>query len=187
MAKLTLHSVSAFDTLEQPQNPEDLTLQSPASAFFTDFRNVTPLVIDASTPAVQAKEMMKKTHVRMKLVVNHSHDVVGLIDADDLIDRLIVQKVSQGTPRSDVLVEQLMTPRKDLLALDIQRLQGASISDVIEALQDSGKQHCLVIDSQSHRIRGVFSASDISRKLHLPINIQDKSSFYRVFASSIAS
>ncbi|MEL7400681.1 MAG: histidine kinase, partial [Pseudomonadota bacterium] len=115
------------------------------------------------------------------------NDVVGLIDADDLIDRLIVQKVSQGTPRSDVLVEQLMTPRKDLLALDIQRLQGASIGDVIEALQDSGKQHCLVIDSQSHRIRGVFSASDISRKLHLPINIQDKSSFYRVFASSIAS
>jgi len=63
----------------------------------------------------------------------------------------------------------------------------ASISDVIDILQDNGEQHCLMIDREKHHIRGVFSASDISRKLHLPIDIQEKSSFYRVFASALSA
>lgn len=46
-----------------------------------------------------------------------------------------------------------------------------------------GPGSLLYVDAQTHRIRGIFSASDISRKLHLPINIQQSSDFYRVFAA----
>jgi hypothetical protein len=54
---------------------------------------------------------------------------------------------------------------------------------VIHHLKDSGQQHCLVVDKQANKIRGIFSASDISRKLKLPINVQDKSNFYKVFTA----
>lgn len=187
MTKLAFYQISDIDQLEQPEEHTQLDLNSPATLFFTDFQRVTPLVTEADMPAVQARELMRRTHVRMKLVVNRANQVIGLISADDLIDRLIVKKVSEGHKREEITVEQLMTPRKELQALDITAVNKASISDVIDILKDNGEQHCLVIDREKHHIRGVFSASDISRKLHLPIDIQEKSSFYRVFASALSA
>jgi CBS-domain-containing membrane protein len=77
-----------------------------------------------------------------------------------------------------------MRPKKNLSTLDYNELSRATIGDVIIALKDSGQQHCLVVDKDSNKIRGIFSASDISRKLHLSIDIQEKSSFYKVFSAT---
>jgi CBS-domain-containing membrane protein len=80
-------------------------------------------------------------------------------------------------------VADLMTRKRDLMALDLNEVETSSIGDVVNLLKDNSQQHCLVVDDKTHQIRGIFSASDISRKLHLPINIQEQSSFYRVFAA----
>ncbi len=185
MKPLKFYPVTSVDELASPGEGKKLTLNSPALDFFTDFKATQPLVIDDSISAVVAKSLMQKTHVRLKFVLDEKGCFVGIISADDLIDRELVKKVSMGIPREQIAVTEMMTPKHLLKALDYSALTTATIADVIAALKDSGEQHCLVIDQEDHRIRGIFSASDISRSLHLPINIQEKSSFYRVFSTTV--
>lgn len=182
MSTLNLYPTTEVDDLAWPEEMEGLTMESPALNFFTDFKEVMPLVVESTVPAIEAKRLMRKTHVRLKFVLNDSGQFVGIISADDLIDRIIMQKVSEGMKRGEIELSDFMTPKRDLKALDYQEVVKASISEVVCKLKSSGEQHCLVVDRDNHKIKGIFSASDISRKLHLPIDIQDKSSFYKVFS-----
>ncbi len=133
--------------------------------------------------AVDVGKLMIKSHIRMKLVINENYQFLGVVSTEDLIDRKIMQKLSRGDKRENILVSEMMRSKNDLVALDFTELTKATIGDVIDLLKDSGTQHCLVVDRNDNCIRGVFSASDISRKLHLSIDIQDKSSFYKVFSA----
>ena len=184
MKKLKFHPASAVTELEWPSEIHATSLETPALHFFTDFREVKPLVIESSVSAVDVKNLMIKAHVRLKIVINERNEFLGIVSADDLSDRLIMQKVSEGQNRTDISVADMMQPKHKLVALGYKELKAiTSIGDVIEALKDSGQQHCLVVDSEPEKIRGIFSASDISRMLHLPIDIQDRSSFYKVFSA----
>lgn len=183
MKKLKLYPISSVDELAWPTAPAGISMRTPALEFFTDFNSVQPLVIEATVSAVEAKKMMIKTHVRLQFVVDKGNHVVGVISAEDLAERKIVQLVASGMKRNDIAVTDLMTPKKSLMALGIDEVEKASVADVIELLKDYHQQHCLVIDRNDHKIRGIFSASDISRKLRLPIDIQERSDFYRVFAA----
>ncbi|WP_221796271.1 CBS domain-containing protein [Oceanobacter mangrovi] len=184
MHKLKLHSVSAIDELARPSHTVHISLASPAEAFFTDFNKTEPLVIDAIVPAIEARKMMIRTHVRLKLVVDELGQFVGVISAEQLSDQQILQEAASthGT-RNDVLVADLMLRKKDLAAFDISEVEKSTIGDVVNFLRDVHQQHCLVLDSENHKIRGIFSASDISRKLRLPLDIQEQSSFARVFGA----
>lgn len=184
MKKLNFFPASEIDQLAYPAEKQNLNLTSPALAFFTDFMHITPLVLEVNVSAVDAKKLMQKTHVRLKLVVDDKNRFIGIVSADDLIDRKIIQKVSEGIRRDEVMLVELMQAKRDLHALDYDEIAKATIASVIAALKDSGDQHCLVVDRKKNKIRGVFSASDISRKLHLAIDIQDKSSFYKVFSAT---
>lgn len=182
MKKLKLHPASNVEELEWPSEIHSTSLETPALHFFTDFREVKPLVIESSVSAVDVKNLMLKAHVRLKIVINERNEFMGVVSADDLADRLIMQKISKGMKRSEISVVDMMQPKQKLVALDYKELEhNTTIEDVISALKDSGRQHCLVVDGEPEKIRGIFSASDISRKLHLSIDIQDKSSFYKVF------
>lgn len=182
MANLQFFETCEIDELASPAEKTALTLQSPALEFFTDFTVTTPLVVEDSMTALAVKELMLKTHVRLKIVVDSNKKFMGIIAADDLIDRKIVQKVSEGMVREEISLKEFMKPKQKLRALDYNQVARASIGDVIKVLKQWGEQHCLVLDRENHVIRGIFSASDLSRKLHLPIDIQDRSDFYRVFA-----
>lgn len=184
MKKLHLHATSEIDELEYPQDNKSLSIASPALEFFTDFKEVKPLLISASMPAVEALKLMIQNHVRFKFVVDGDGHFIGVVSADDLVERKIVMKVSEGYVREVIPVSDFMTDKKMMKALDFQEIAAAQISDVIAVLKQSGQQHCLVIDQKTHKVRGIFSASDISRKLRLPIDIQEASSFYRVFSAT---
>lgn len=183
MKKLKLYPVTAADELSRPLDSADVSLKTSALEFFTDFNLVQPQVIESSASAVEAKNMMSKTHVWLNIVVNESDRLAGVICADDLEEIKLIQQVAAGTRREDIFVSDLMTPRKNLLALGVDEIEQAAIADVIELLKDNHQQHCLVIDRQTHKVRGVFSASDISRKLKLPVDIHQQPEWYRTFAA----
>lgn len=183
MKKLTMYPVTNIDELARPADSVEFSLFSPAVEFFTDFLNVVPLVLDASTTADEARQTMLKTHVRLMFVINEKNEFIGVITADDLAERKIVQQVAKGYQREDVQVTDLMTQRRELMALSIEDVNKSSIAAIVELLKDSQQQHCLVLDRDEHKIRGIFSASDISRKLKLPIEIPHQSDFYRVFSA----
>lgn len=185
MSKLTFYPVTDTHELVRPEQSMLYDMSSPAIHFFTDFHTVHPKIIRSSVSAQQALNTMIKTHVRMMLVVDTDRQFLGMVTAQDVSEQnIITTAVQQHEKPEDVPLTDLMKRKQDLLALRFKDIQDVNIGEIVEFLQDNHSQHCLVIDSETTLLRGIFSASDISRKLQLPINIQEQSSFSKVFSAT---
>ena len=139
------------------------------------------MVIEADTSAVEAQKFMLQSHVRLNIVVDENNHFLGLLSLDDLTSQEIIKHVSKGDSRDELLVTDFMKPKKELQAFNYSAIEKASIMDVVQALKLKGQQHCLVVDFEENKIRGIISASDISRKLKLPLDIRNNSSFVSIF------
>lgn len=181
MKKLPLYTAPTVAELSHPAQQPDISEDSPALTVFTDFHRVNPLVVDATLSAMEVEELMLKSHVRLKFVVDRNRHFLGVVSLDDLNRQAMMQKLTEGYDRDSLSVKEFMQPRDQLKAFSCDDLSNATIRDVIATLKDSGQQHCLVIDRQSNDIRGIISASDIARKLRLPINIARRSNFSEIF------
>ncbi|XQW84293.1 CBS domain-containing protein [Thalassotalea piscium] len=181
MKNLHLFGLDEVDNIVSPEYFEQTTLDSAASEIFTDFKKVVPLKIEGSTSAVEALKLMIKSHVQMKMVVTENDKFLGIISTKELTEQKIMSKVVKGTTRDEILVEELMLPRHCLSVFDYQELKRSKVRDVIFALEQNGLNHCLVVDRDTHQIRGVISSSDIARKLNLPVMLNNQNSFSRIF------
>ncbi|MGQ8366921.1 CBS domain-containing protein [Glaciecola sp. 1036] len=178
MHNLSLCKTESIDTLAHPDIYEHIQLNSSALSIFTDFHEHQPLVIDGNVKAIELEKLMRQSHVKMKLVLDKTEQFIGIVTLADITEQKILQRVVQlGTPRSELLVVDMMQPKALLQAFDYQELKVASVSDVINTLEENGAMHCLVIDKQAHEIRGVISVSDIARILKIPLDIQTQPSF----------
>ncbi|MFC0116728.1 CBS domain-containing protein [Pseudoalteromonas xiamenensis] len=161
---------------------EPLSLSSSALKVVTDFTRRQPQVIMKDVDVDHALYMMINGHVRSKLVIDHDDTFLGVITAKDLTGRKVLataQKKSLG--RADLTVEDMMTKRFELQAMPYRLVESAKIGDVVETLQDIGQQHVLLVDDKG-ALRGMISASDIARALHMPVNILEKArSFKSIF------
>jgi CBS domain containing-hemolysin-like protein len=183
MKTLQMHSLDSVDHLVQPDEAEPVTLASPALLIFTDFNKSQPLMIDSHSRATEAEHEMRKAHVKLKFVVDQSLEMIGVVSFQDLSADTVIKLVASGVSRDEILVTDLMRPRSVLRSIDISDLEKATVGDVIHTLQENGEQHCLVIDRTKHHIRGLISASDIARRLHLPVVIEQTPTFISIFAS----
>lgn len=181
MKKVTLLPLDDIEHLVQPEDFDEITIDSPALRILTDFKQHLPQIIDADTPAVQASYLMRKAHVRLQLVVDRGNELIGTISLKELDGQHLQIMQSQGFNRQSIIVRDLMIPRKNLKAVDYQQLLSASIGDVLDALQLNGTLHCLVVDRDQHHIRGIISASDIARRLHVPVEIAKPATFVDIF------
>jgi CBS domain containing-hemolysin-like protein len=181
MKKLHLVNLEATDNIITPEQFKEINLASPAVEIFTDFKVHKALMIDGDTMAVTALQLMLKTHVRMNIVVAENHDFIGIISTNELSEQHIVAKLAKGIAREDILVKDLMIPKSDFHAFDYSELLRASVGDVISTLENYQLRHCLVLDRESHHIRGVISTSDIARKLHMNMDLNIQQSFGSVY------
>lgn len=181
MKKIHLMSLDNVEHLIQPEDFNEINIDSPALNIFTDFKQHLPLVIDADTPATQADYLMKKAHVRLKLVVDENNELIGTISLQELNGQHIQILQNQGIDREAINVRDLMIPRSKQKAVDYQQLVNATIGDVLDTLQKNGTLHCLVVDKVQHQIRGIISASDIARRLHIPVEIATPTTFVDIF------
>jgi len=183
MQTITLFSVSNIAHLVQPEEFHELSAASSALEIFTDFKKHIPLTIEGSVAADDVEVLMRKAHVKMKLVVDANNEFIGTISLDDLDERHFMTRIAAGDARHDILVSDLMTPKERIMALCLDDLEHASIGDVIKSLQKQGQQHCLVVDRSGRQIRGLISASDVARRLHIPIRIERVPTFVDIFSS----
>jgi len=181
MKKLALYNLESVDDVISPDQFIELSLSSLATYFFTDFKKHKALVLEENTLAKDALMLMQKSHVRMKIIVSNTLHFKGVISTSELTERHMVQKVSSGLTREELTVADMMIARDNLQAFLYQDIVKASIEDVIMMLKSNGLQHCLVVDKENHHIRGVISASDIARKLKLPIEIHSPITFSTIF------
>ncbi len=181
MKKLTLHDTESLDQLVWPDDKQVLSTTSSALLVFTDFALYRPLIIDSSVQAVLLEELMKRSQVRMKLVLDKDLKFIGIVSYNDLSEQQVLKKAVNGILRDELLVTDFMTPKAKLKSFDYEQLSQANVGDVIRTLQHNGQQHCLVIDHDTHEIRGLISSTEIARKLGIPLKINTPPSFMQLF------
>jgi CBS domain-containing protein len=172
-------SLRDYSRLSTPDG-ETLSLDSPASSIMTSFESTRPLALELDVGINDALLMMKKAHVRSVIVMDDSEKFRGIISLMDLESRKVLSIAqSQGLRRDDLSIADVMTPSAKLAGLSIQQLSSCCIGDVLKTLQDVGSQHMLVVRPEDQQICGIISASDIARKLHIPVDITERATSFR--------
>ena len=126
---------------------------------------------------------MHQSRTSLRIVVDHSGVVIGTISAADLAEDTLLRHISKDQTRDDITVMDLMKHRHELRALDFADIRDASVSDIIETLRSNGEQHCLVVDFETHQIRGLIAASDVARRLQTDVDLSAGPSFADIVSS----
>ena len=152
-----------------------LRADSPAIDAMTDLRKVTPATIAADASLTQANQTMIARSVRLLLVVNDQREIVGLITARDTMGEKPVKTLRErGGTHGELTVADLMVPRNAIDVIDISTVERAEVGHVVATLKELGRQHALVVEkdalSSEEVLRGIFSATQISRLVSMTIH-----------------
>lgn len=184
MKTLTYVSTKDVNNLIWPATTEDINIYSSALSVFTDFTTAGPRVIEPSTRADELVQLMKKEHVRMKIVVNNDNHFIGVISLDDLSEDVFIKQIANGFKRSELMVADLMRAKEELLALSYTSLKNSDIESLLFSQRHNLLQHLLVIDEDTKAIRGLISSNDVVRQLRLDVDVAF-SSFAYTYQSAI--
>nr|WP_067292699.1 CBS domain-containing protein [Marinobacterium profundum] len=173
---LRVQAASDVDHLLSPtQVCPQSTLRSPALEVMTDFVETTPVTVPLQMSVDEALDWMKSQHVRMLFVVNDKNQFAGVITARDIAgSSAMVYAQQHGIARSEVQVCHIMLGKANIRGLTFDQVANATIGDLMLTMQGSGDQHVVVIDegyAGVRRVRGVISASDISRLLKVSFEV----------------
>ncbi len=167
-----------------------VTKDSPAMQVMTDLEKVTAVTTGPDVNIDTANQQMITSKVRLLLVTDEQHRVIGLITATDILGERPMKHLQQrGGKHADILVRHIMTPWERLDALDLRDVANASVGDIIATLTDVGRQHALVIATApdgGQSIRGIFSSTRISRQLGEPIEISDKANTFAEIEATLS-
>lgn len=181
--RLPTLSLSMVEVIQRPESDRRIDLNSPAQEILTDFKYTQPFMIEQSTSLAIAREMMKRAHVRLKLVIDREERFRGLISLSDLLSVKVMQAAKKtGLGVDELTVADIMTSRSDLHAIDYRQIEHATIGDVLVTMKTFGDQHVLVVDSRKNCIRGIVSSSDIARTLQVAVDISERAcSFAQIY------
>lgn len=164
-------------SIYQPDQPQadSVSLDDPAASVMTDLRRVAAVTIELGATLETASQRMKQRGVRLLLVTGRDDAVVGLITSTDLQGEKPMQHIQKHGGRwSELLVKDIMTPQEKLEVLCMADVERARVGNVVAAMQQAGRQHALVVDrlhaGAPQRVRGIFSAAQIARKLEMEIH-----------------
>lgn len=172
---LSYIALAAKATFEHPAElPELVRLDSPAVDVMTDFRSVQPVTVSPDVPIDDALEKMKAAHVRLLLVINDDEEIIGTITAKIIQGSTPIKMVQEKRiPRSDITVETIMTPQPEVTVLNMVNVRNAQVGHIVKTLQQLDRKHILVVEidstTKTQRVRGLFSSSQISRQLGVPV------------------
>jgi CBS-domain-containing membrane protein len=176
---LQTHGLQSIDQIQQPGEATNVDIYSSAMEILTDFSEQKPLMLEEQTSIEEAKAMMMRAHVRLKLVIDHEENFKGIITLADLVSIKVMRaRERTGLALHDLVVGDIMTNKKSLRGIDIRELKHARIGDLLSTMQSVGEQHVLVVDSAKGCIRGVVSSSDIARRLHVPVFIAERANSF---------
>lgn len=166
-------------TFHRPEQalPASVTLDDPALAVMTDFRNVTLFTIDPDVSVDTAARVMRRRNVHLLFVVNVENHILGIITSNDLLGEKTLQCVcSRGIARADALVRDIMTPEARLEVISMDDVLHAHVGHVVATLKSKGRQHAAVVDEDAsghQTLRGLFSCSQIARQLGEPVETME--------------
>lgn len=156
-----------------PASPKTVTLYSAAMEVMTDLRYTHAAVTDTGTPMEAANAYMIQRGVRLLLVLDEDKNLCGIITATDILGEKPLRFIQERRVKhNEILVADIMTPLDRLEGVTIEEVQRARVGDIMTSLQDSGRQHELVIESDEGGkpvVCGIFSLTQIEKQLGMTI------------------
>lgn len=151
--------------IERPQElPELVHFDDSAMLVFTDFSQVSPVTVTPGETIDHALQKMRNRRVRLLLVVNKQHRIIGLISADRILgDDPVRIAEDEQLDHGRITVAMLMQPREQIQVLELNHLRDARVGHIVATLHDLEQKHILVVDNGM--VCGLFSASQIGRQL----------------------
>jgi CBS domain containing-hemolysin-like protein len=152
--------------MHPPELPEVTHIHDSALSAMIDFKYHTPPTISAHKSLEEALTEMRIFHLPVLLVIDTEKNIIGVITSEDILGEKPV-KISQEKriPRSEIEVEMVMLSFRNAVALDIEDLTHAKVGHIIQTFRETKQHTLLVMKSDTQKLRGLFSASLISRQL----------------------
>ena len=169
--ELEIKSLQVAATLCTPghYSQEKVQLEDPAITVMTDLTVTTAVTISASNNLSEATDRMLRMKVKLLFVTDAKERIIGLITYSDIQgERPIQFQQSNGVPRSEVCVLDIMTGIEDIDVLDWSVVENSRVGDIAMTMRKLNRQHTLVLEhpsEETYQIRGIFSISLLSRLL----------------------
>ena len=171
---LPLSRLAPAARLPETELLERVTLDDPAFSVLTDLTQVIPATIGPDRSIDHANAMMLERRVRLLFVVGGDRFVTGVVTATDLLGEKPMRFVQErGGTRSDVLVNDIMTPFERMDAIDMQDVAQMRVGHIVATLKSVRRQHLLAADEGGRRLRGLFSTSRIAKQLGVELTTSD--------------
>lgn len=144
--------------------------KDPAVSVMTDFRWNSSVTVSENATIDDAIDHMKHTGVRCAFVIDGKmSSVVGMLTAYDVTGEKPVQIMREtNTPRSGILVRDIMQKNADWRVLQFKDVENAKVSDVLSVFRDADVTHIPVVDTTSNnevQVRGLLSYAKVKRVL----------------------
>lgn len=169
--ELEIKSLQVAATLCDPSQTikEKVDMEDPAIKIMTDLSEILAITISPSRTLREATDRMLKMKVKLLFVTDSKARVIGLITYSDIQgERPILFQQSNGIPRSEVCVLDIMTGIESIEALDWTMVKVARVGDIAMTMKKLNRQHALVLEhptEDTYQIRGIFSISLLSKLL----------------------
>ena len=168
------HKLTPGTGHHQPGPVQLVRADSPAIEVMTDLQRVPAATIAADATLAEATQAMINRAVRLLFCVDKNGGLLGLITARDTMGERPIKLIQErGGKHGELQVRDLMVPADDIDVLDYADVMQAEVGHVVATLKGFGRQHALVVDRDpatgNETLRGIFSATQISRQLDVPV------------------
>jgi CBS domain-containing protein len=169
-APLTLSPLAPGARIAHPNAPGRVTLDDPAFSVMTDLREVSAATTTPEEPIDSAHAVMIRRGVRLLFALDAQGGVVGIITATDLLGAKPMRFMQErGVTHAEVQVRDIMTPAARLDALSLLEVAQMRVGHIVATLKAVRRQHLTVAEDGGHRIRGLFSVSQVARQLGMEV------------------
>jgi CBS-domain-containing membrane protein len=155
------------------RSPKICSLDSPALDVMTDLKRQKAISVNSEKSISRAEQLMAQHGVHLLFVLNEVNSLVGLVTSEDVLGEKILKILhKQKLKFKNLVVEDIMTPKKEIEALSLTQLNRARVGDILETLSVYKRAHALVMDSQLSSgeksfIRGIISLNQIIKQTGL--------------------
>lgn len=171
---LTLAPLASGARIASPHSQGRVALDDPAFAVMTDLREVTAATTTPGEAMSRAHAQMIQRGVRLLFVLDAQASIVGVITATDLLGEKPMRFMqSRGVAHTEIQVSDLMTPASMLEAIPVQDVAQMRVGHIVATHKAVRRQHIMVAEDGGRRVRGLFSAAEVARRLGLELQTME--------------
>lgn len=161
--------------LQANRLPELVHMDDAALSVMIDFTLTPPHTIRPTDTMDHAIHEMEVSGAHLLLVINEEGYFKGILTSQDVWGEKPIKLIQESRMHRDhVLVKMIMVPYTHILGLDFALIEStACVGHIVKTLAAHKQHYALAVapctDQAVQMIRGIFTASQISKQLHIDV------------------